>query len=407
MFIRWRKNDLLVKSLVLAIGLLVLFGMQLHPVSAAAPPDEGLVKEEPKQGRFVKTSSGFMVPYTMKIPGSDVTFNMVPIPGGQFSMGSPESESDREDCEGPQVLVEVAPFWMSAHEITWAEFEQYMALNDVFREFDTKGIRPVTEDRQIDAITAPSKLYDPDATYESGDDPKQPAVMMTQYAAKQYSKWLSALTGQFYRLPAEAEWEYACRAGTVGSYHFGDDDSMLDEYAWYEVNSRERSHKVGQKKPNPWGLFDMHGNVAEWVLDEYTEDGYKALKNEQQAGRDAIKWPTKVFPRVVRGGSFEMESELCRSASRLGSDDDEWKMDDPNLPASPWWLTTTPATGIGFRIIRPLRVPSDPKSREKFWKPDVEEIAEDVLNRIREAECGSFGIVDKDLPAAIKELKRK
>jgi formylglycine-generating enzyme required for sulfatase activity len=231
--------------------------------------------------------------------------------------------------------------------------------------------------------------------------------MMTQYAAKQYSKWLSALTGQVYRLPAEAEWEYACRAGTAGSFYFGDDASILDDYAWYEVNSRERSHKVGQKKPNSWGLFDMHGNVAEWVLDEYSEDGYEELEKEQQAGRDAIKWPTKVFPRVVRGGSFEMESKDCRSASRLGSDDDEWKVDDPNLPSSPWWLTTTPATGVGFRIVRPLRVPNDPQSLEQFWKADVEEIAEDVQFRIREQESGAIGIVDKKLPEAIKELKRK
>jgi formylglycine-generating enzyme required for sulfatase activity len=387
--------------------LLILLGVRSLPLGAAAIPDEGLVEEEPKQGRFVKTDSGFMVPYTASIPGSDVTFTMLPIPGGQFTIGSPESEPDREDGEGPQVLIEVAPFWMSAHEITWAEFKQYMALNDVFRAFDSQGIRRVTADRQIDAITAPSRLYDPDSTFQSGDDPRQPAVMMTQYAAKQYTKWLSGLTGEFYRLPAEAEWEYACRAGTKGSYHFGDSALKLEEYAWYEVNSGDRSHKVGQKKPNPWGLFDMHGNVAEWVLDEYSKDGYEFLKSEQRAGRDAIKWPTKAFPRVVRGGSFEMESEKCRSTSRLGSDDDEWKMEDPNLPASPWWFTTTPATGVGFRIVRPLRVPTAPPSREKFWNADVAEISDDVQYRIREQESGAIGIVDKTLPEAIKKLERK
>ncbi len=402
-----RKLDLPVDIRVFAWGLLLLLTMHLRPVCAAVLLDEGLVKEAPKQGRFVKTSSGYMVPYTRKIPGTDVTFTMLPIPGGQFTLGSPESEPGREACEGPQVIVEIAPFWMSAHEITWAEFKQYMALTDIFRDFDARGIRRVTKDRQIDAVTAPSKLYDPDATFESGEDPGQPAVMMTQYAAKQYTKWLSGLTGQFYRLPAEAEWEYACRASTKTSFYFGNDASMLGDYAWYEVNSRERSHKVGQKKPNPWGLYDMHGNVAEWVLDEYTETGYEELEHELQAGRDVIHWPTSAFPRVVRGGSFEMESEQCRSAARMGSDDDEWKTDDPNLPASPWWLTTTPATGVGFRIARPLKTPNDPRTRERFWNADAVEIVEDVEYRIHEQESGAIGIVDRELPDAIQELKRK
>ncbi len=407
MFDPLQRHPVHVIAVVLAMVLVGLIVTQSRPDTAVAPPQEGLVQFRPQQGRFVKTSSGYMVPYTMKIPGSDVTFTMVPVPGGQFKMGSPESERGRAASEGPQVLVEVGPFWMSAHEVTWAEFQQYMALHDIFRAFDAKGIRPVTDDRQIDAITAPSKLYDPDTTYESGDDPRQPAVMMTQYAAKQYTKWLSALTEQFYRLPSEAEWEYACRAGAVGAFHFGNDTSMLADYGWYDGNSEGYSHEVGEKKPNPWGLFDMHGNVAEWVLDEYTKDGYEGIKNESGPVRDVIKWPTVAFPRVVRGGSFEMKSEQCRSAARLGSDNDEWKSDDPNLPASPWWLTTAPATGVGFRILRPLRVPQNPEARERFWKADVDAIAEDVEFRIRDQDSGAIGIVDKELPAAIKSLNQK
>ncbi len=395
-----------IAAFVLAVGWVAAADSQSHSTTLVAAQEVGLVREQPAKGRFVKTDSGFMVPYTTTIPGSKVSITMVPIPGGQFKMGSPESEPGHQKCEGPRVLVELAPFWMSAYEVTWAEYHQYMALHDVFREFESRGIRTVTDDREIDAITAPSILYDPETTYQSGEDPRQPAVMMTQYAAKQYSKWLSAVTGQFHRLPSEAEWEYACRAGNFGVYHFGDDASLLNDHAWYDDNSEDRSHKVGQKKPNLWGLYDMHGNVAEWVLDRYTENGYAAIENAAGAVQNVIQWPTATFPLAIRGGSFEMNAAQCRSASRLGSDDEEWKDEDPNLPASPWWYTSTPATGIGFRVVRPLQVPDSPQDRERYWNSAIREIAEDVQFRIYEQESGAKGIVDKDLPAAIKALKK-
>ena len=393
-------------SMPAALALFIVHALQPPTMFAGNAPQPGLVQVRPENGPAVKTSRGFMVPYTAKIPGTDVAFQMTPIPGGQFKLGSPESEPGRADCEGPPVMVEVEPFWMAAYEVTWAEYKQYMALHDVFRAFDARGIREVTDERLLDAVTAPSKLYDPDTTFQSGDDPRQPAVMMTQYASKQFTKWLSGLTGEFYRLPSEAEWEYACRAGTSTAFHFGDDRAQLGDYGWYAENSEERSHKVGQKKPNSWGLYDMHGNVAEWVLDEFSEDGYPRFDNQPVTARDAIAWPGEVFPRVVRGGSFEMSSRKCRSAARLGSDDDEWKMDDPNLPASPWWHTTAPATGVGFRIIRPLTPPDDAKAREKFWQADVDEIAEDVESRIHDQDTGAIGIVDPELPTAIEKLKQ-
>lgn len=402
-----RRCALRFLALVPALSVLIVSVVPTCPGSAAEVPEAGLVQDEPQQGRSVKTSRGFMVGYTTTIPGSDVTFTVVPIPGGEFTMGSPESEQGRSDSEGPQFVAVVEPFWMGIHEVTWAEYKQYMALHDIFRAFDAKAIRKVTAERKLDAVTAPSKLYDPDTTFQSGDDPRQPAVMMTQYAAKQYTKWLSGVTGKFYRLPSEAEWEYACRAGSVSAFHFGDDASMLGEYAWWIKNSAGRSHRVGQKKRNPWGLYDMHGNVAEWVLDAYTEDGYARFKGQRVAGQNAIRWPTELFPRVLRGGSFEMKPEQCRSAARLGSDDEEWKMDDPNLPASPWWFTTSPATGVGFRIVRPLAVPGGAAARERFWMADIEEIAEDVESRIDDQESGAIGIVDKELPSAIERIRQK
>ena len=116
-----------------------------------------------------------------------------------------------------------------------------------------------------------------------------------------------------------------------------------------------------------------------------------------------------LYPRVVRGGSFDLAAEDCRSAARLGSEDRDWKEQDPNFPKSPWWYTTEPATGVGFRLIRPLTVPNTREAQEAFWKADVPEILDDAISRIRNEGRGALGIVDEQLPAAVQEnfLKKK
>ncbi|MCH5376475.1 MAG: formylglycine-generating enzyme family protein, partial [Planctomycetes bacterium] len=335
--------------------LAALAAMSFNSVAlSAAEGTVGLVSSPPAEGRSVKTEMGYMVPYEMTIPGTEAVIEMVPIPGGTFKMGSPESEDGREDTEGPQFEVTVEPFWMSKYEVTWGEYKQYMALYGIFKEFEIKKLRTVVDDNQIDTITAPTELYDPSFTFEFGDAPRLPAVTMTQYSARQYTKWLSGVTGHFYRLPSEAEWEYACRAGTDTAYSFGDDVDDLDDYAWYYDNSDDAPHPVGQKKPNAWGLYDMHGNVAEWTLDQMLEDGFAKFKGGRVSAAEALVWPTKLVPRVVKGGSWEDDPENCRSAARLGSEEEEWKHEDPNLPLSPWWFTSDPTRGIGFRVIRPL-----------------------------------------------------
>jgi len=369
---------------------------------AASPATLGIVKEKPATGRFVEIDGGFMVPYEAKLPGTDITYTMVPIPGGKFMMGSPEGEKSRKSAEGPQVEIEIAPFWMSAYEVTWAEYKTYMALHDHFKKFQTKRIRAVSKDNEIDAITAPSNLYDPTFTFKSGSDPKQPALSMSQYAAKQYTKWLSLTNGRFYRLPSEAEWEYAARAGTKTAYSFGDDDTNLGDYGWYYKNSEERTHLVGKKKPNPWGLYDIHGNVAEWVLDEYSDD-YSDLAGKTTKAADAINWPEEIYPRVVRGGSFDDSSSKLRSAARVESDDDTWRAEDPNIPLSPWWFTSDYGLAVGMRVIRPLDAPKK-EDRETYWKADHEDIVADVLQRINDEGRGALGIASPDLPAAIQKM---
>ena len=368
----------------------------------------GIALEKPAKGPYVELDDGtFMVPFTTTIPGTDVEFELVPIPGGKVLMGSPDSEDGRNDDEGPQVEVAIEPFWMGKYEVTWGEYRHYMRLDQIFKSFNTDGIRQITEEKRIDAVTAPSGLYDPSFTFDAGDGPKQPAATMTQFAAKQYTKWLSRICGDsFFRLPTEAEWEYACRAGTTTAYHFGDDPEKLGEYAWYDDNSDYERHDVGEKKPNPWGLYDMYGNVAEWVLDQYDENGYENLTKHPVNGLLAC-WPTEVYPRVVRGGSWELTAEECRSASRLGSDDEEWKIDDPNVPQSPWWYTTEPATGVGFRIIQPLKTPESRDVRESFWVSDHKSISRTVDNRIETNGKGAWGIADPSLPKAIEDNKDK
>ena len=263
----------------------------------------GLTDTRPTKGRYVKTDQGYMVPYKMQIPGTKVTFEMVPIPRGQFMLGSPVVENGRKAHEGPQVAVEVKPFWIGRYEVTWGEYHHYYELIDIFRKFEHAGIRKVTKENRADAVTAPSYIYDPLGRMPEVKDkrtkPEYPAVSMTQYAAKQYTKWLSKLTGEFYRLPSEAEWEYACRAGSTTAFHFSGIPVRLGEYAWYFDNAGDTTHPVGLKKPNAWGIYDMHGNVAEWVLDQLDKKGYRKLGKAIATGKQPVHWPTKLYPRVV------------------------------------------------------------------------------------------------------------
>ena len=378
---------------------------------AADKPDPvkrtvGIVKQKPLQGRSVKIADGYMVPYTAKIPGSEIEFTMIPIPGGEFTMGSPSGEEDRNDDEGPQFKVTLKPFWMGKYEVTWAEYRKYMQMDKAFKALQENGLRIVTAENAIDAVTAPSSLYDPSFTFSSGEAPNEPAATMTQFAAKQYTKWLSLTSQAFYRLPTEAEWEYACRAGTTTAFYFGDDASELDKHAWTYESSDDNRHAVGKLKPNPWGLYDMYGNVAEWVLDQYDESGYTHVDEGALVTVDqAFRKPTKLFPRVARGGSFEMEPEECRSAARMASDDKQWKLSDPCFPMSPWWYTDAPATGVGFRLLRPLTAPKDAKSRNAYWEPDIESIQEDANTRIDSEGRGAKAVVDPGLSKDISTIK--
>lgn len=364
------------------------------PLDAKGFADEpGLVAEAPPASvRSVKTEKGYMIPYSATIPGTTVKFDMVPIPGGTVRLGSPAGEKGRKADEGPQVEVRVPPFWMARCETTWGEYRCWMDAINSFKAPDGKTAAELTPANQVDAVSSPSKLYDPTFTFSLGDEASLPAVTMSQFAARQYTKWLSKMTGHIYRLPCEAEWEHACRAGTTTAYHFGDDSAMLGEHEWFVGNSRDTTHAVGKKKPNPWGLYDMQGNVSEWVLDAYLKEGFARLEGKGPLPvAEAIAWPTKVSPRCIRGGSWELTAVECRAAVKMGSDDAEWTATDPNSPKSPWWFTDGPALSIGFRILRPLTTP-EKKDLEKYWEPDNERTKFAVEQRVREGR-GALGVV--------------
>jgi formylglycine-generating enzyme required for sulfatase activity len=324
--------------------------------------------DAPKNPADVKnasaTSESQMKPYTDVIANGDITFDMVPIRGGKFTMGSPETEPGRKDDEGPQHEVEIEPFWMGKCEVTWNEYEIWTFNLDIQRR-ELNKVVPTESEKTADAVTRPTKPYT-DMTFGMGKE-GYPAICMTQLAAKAYCQWLSAKTGRYYRLPTEAEWEYACRAGSKTAYHFGDDPSKLGEYAWTFDNSEDKYHKVGTKKPNAWGLHDMHGNVAEWTLDQYIPDYYQRFAGK--ATKEPWAIPTKLYPQAVRGGSWDEDKELVRSATRRGSHKD-WKQQDPQLPQSIWYFTD--ALFLGFRVVRPLQEPIAAE-KAKTWDAGANE----------------------------------
>ena len=343
---------------LLALGGLVAWAVVAAPPAAAESPAPGVPAD--------------MKPFTQQLPESDIKFDMLPIPGGKVLLGSPESEADRQDDEDPQVEVEVEPFYMGKFEVTQAEYDAFRSRYNAVAD---KGLPRVPEDKLADAVTYPTPMYELEAGpifQRMGRGGQFPAVIMSQYAAKEYTKWLSKTTGRFYRLPTEAEWEHAARAGTKTAYYFGDDPKPLGEHAWYFDNSdlmgEAAYREVGLKKPNPWGLYDVYGNVAELVVDQYAKDWYEKLKAKPQPLKwtDAINWPTKQYPRLARGGGYESDAEDLRSARRH-----ELKpginQKDPQLPRSPHWYSD--GFWIGMRLVSPVKEPSEDEKR-RYWEAD-------------------------------------
>jgi formylglycine-generating enzyme required for sulfatase activity len=268
--------------------------------------------------------------YVQSVPGTGASFKMVPVPAGSFIIGSPVSEPGRESDES-QKSVEVSSFWVSATEVTFLEWDAY------FKDAS------LPQSKNIDGVTRATPQYI-DLTWGMGRDMRHPANSMSQLAAMMYCKWLFTRTGVFYRLPTEAEWEYACKKGSVPP-------NSPDLSGWYRLNSNGKFHPVEGKKPNALGIYDMLGNLSEWVLDQYDAGGYEAL-----AGKDPLAAPASKYPRVTRGGSYMDEASALRCSNRIPSAA-TWNQRDPQIPKSKWWLTD--GMFVGFRVVRPVKQPSE------------------------------------------------
>ena len=290
------------------------------------------------------------------IPGSGVSFEMVAIPGGTFEMGSPDNEPLRKPDEGPLRKVTVSKFWMAKTEVTW---DEYMAF---FRATGSQGRTEgqVVTRKNVDAISGATPPWGaPDQGWGKGT---RPAITMSWYAANVYCRWLSKVTGKKYRLPTEAEWEYACRGGTETPYFFagnpkkftsaglikkifGPDTSNIASKVVYKVNSSSRTSEPISVKENPYGLKNMSGNVAEFCFDFYSPDTYKA----DSVAAVNPTGPSKGQEHVIRGGSFKSDAKDVRSAARDFTKTQAWLVTDPQMPKSIWWYSD--CIDVGFRVV--------------------------------------------------------
>lgn len=296
--------------------------------------------------------------FTETIPNTTISFNMKAIPGGTFTIGSPEDEQMRRSDEGPRKSVKMSPFYMAEVEVTWDEYLAfYSATAKEGRTTDTEGIRTMGD---VDGISGPTPPYgQPDQNWGLGS---RPAITMSYHAAETYCRWLSQVTGKTYRLPTEAEWEYAARGGTDSPYFFsgnpkdfaekgffgklfGKSSDSINYYVIYEKNSMEKTQEPDAVLPNPFGLKNMLGNVAEYCSDWYAPDAYEKL----QDGATDPKGPASGEEHVIRGGYFKSPAGDVRCASRDYTRSVEWLKTDPQMPKSIWWLSD--CDYIGFRVV--------------------------------------------------------
>ncbi|MGF1584961.1 MAG: SUMF1/EgtB/PvdO family nonheme iron enzyme [Bacteroidales bacterium] len=296
--------------------------------------------------------------FTETIPGSSVSFDMIAIPGGTFEMGSPQSEPYRKEDEGPVREVRISPFFMGKVEVSWDEFLVFYNSTAAAGRQDNVYATNLGE---VDAISGPTPPWGlPDQGWGMGS---RPAITMTWHAAATYCEWLSAVTGKTYRLPTEAEWEYAARAGTEGPYFFegdprkfsrdrflnrlfGADTAVINSYIIYSENSLARTQEPGSVWPNPFGLEHMLGNVYEFTSDWYAPDAYSMYP---EGVITDPRGPDSGEERVIRGGSFSSDAGEVRVSARSHTRHTAWQMTDPQIPKSVWWYTDTKE--VGFRVV--------------------------------------------------------
>jgi formylglycine-generating enzyme required for sulfatase activity len=260
-------------------------------VAARLPEPEG---PPPSTHTLVDVGSPSDVERTIT---NSIGMKLVLIPAGEFLMGSPDSDKDAFPNEKPQHRVRITQaFYLGAAPVTQGQYRAVTGANP--SEFKGSDDLPVESVSWDEAVAFCNKLSEREGL--------KPFYQFDQFGR------LAQSGGEGYRLPTEAEWEYACRAGSPTRYSFGDDAGSLGEFAWYEANSDDEAHPVGQKRPNAWGLYDMHGNVWEWC-----EDGYEKNYYAKSPGVDPLG-PSWAADRVFRGGSWRGYPQFCRAAYRDG-----------------------------------------------------------------------------------------
>lgn len=300
--------------------------------------------------------------FTETVPGTGVAFEMKAIPGGTFFIGSPDREKFSRGDEHPQKRVTVSPFFMAETEVTWDEYWTFYAETMSEGRVSPESVMANNsrDDLEVDAISGPTPPFgNPEQGWGGGS---RPAITMTHYAAEIYCKWLSMKTGKNYRLPTEAEWEYAARGGTDTPYFFEGnprrfsdngflrsvfkaDTAVINRYVIYSKNSRNRTHEPSRVQANPFGLKNMLGNVLEYTADYYAEDAFDRLPD----GAVDPKGPQTGEAYVVRGGMYSDDAAEVRSASRRATEHERWLRTDPQQPKSIWWYSDI--KGIGFRVV--------------------------------------------------------
>lgn len=297
--------------------------------------------------------------FTEKIPNTSVSFKMIAVKGGSFKMGSPDKEPFHQKDEGPVRNVAISPFFMGEVEVSWNEYWTFFTATMAEGRLDPSKV--IEENaKKTDAISGPTPPFGiPDQGWGKGE---RPAITMTHYAAQIYCQWLSKVTGKHYRLPTEAEWEYACRAGSESPYFFagnpkkfsekgfssrifGVDTVQINRYVVYSQNSKNKTQEPGFVKANPFGLKNMLGNVMEFCSDKYSETAYS------ETGKDVKdpQGPETGAEYVVRGGDYLSDAESLRCATRNHTKTYDWLKTDPQQPKSIWWYSDI--KGIGFRVV--------------------------------------------------------
>lgn len=347
-----RHGVILLCSWILVVFLVTLSGYQLH---SQEPQDARIVRERPTDGYFVAFDNQYLVPFKQKIPGSEIEFEMMPVP--------PKNAASK-------------PFWIGKYEVTWDEYREFAKLGYIIRT--TPRLR-IDDAHAIDAVTAPTDIYEESFYFGNVTSSDCPAHSVTQYAAKQYTKWLSLITNRSFRLPTEAEWEQACQGSMSG-------DPTASEYAVFGRNLEEPI-KVGSRKPNRLGIYDIFGNVSEWVITETWKD------KPSEGAWDPSKFAA---PRwVSKGGSVNSPQENLKPGYQEIATWEYW-IEDSDCPVSCSWLTSPPEIRVGFRIVCTLDN-LDRQAMQAYWDCESPDTKSWVDDRVRTGRVAA-GIIDDKYP---------